>query len=68
MAASKKNPIKIKPSKKGTFRKATGTKDGEKIPQSEINAKKKSSDPAMRKKAVFADNAKRFKKGGKKGK
>jgi hypothetical protein len=55
--------IKIKPSKVGTLRKATKTPKGKNIPMSTLQAKKNSSDPAMRKKANFAINARKWNKG-----
>jgi hypothetical protein len=49
--------IKIKKSKQGSLRAATGTPKGKKIPMSTLNRLKKSGSPAMRKKATFAKNA-----------
>ena len=54
--------IKIKPSKKGTLRKALVVKKGEKIPTSKLKNKTGDS-PAMRKKKNFARNARAWKKG-----
>lgn len=59
--AKKKPRIYIKPSKRGSLRKATGTKKGSKIPASKLKIKKTDS-PAMRKKKQFAINAKKWKK------
>ena len=72
MAAKKKPPIKIKPSKKGTFTKFAKKKgmvgtDG-KITDEAIQAGLKSKNPATKKKAVFAMNARKWAKGKKKGK
>ena len=58
MARSK---IHIKPSKRGSLRKATGTKKGSKIPASKL-AIKKGDTKAMRKKKVFAQNAREWSK------
>ena len=54
--------IHIKPSKKGSLRKATGTKKGHKIPASKLKVKSNDS-PAMKKKKQFALNAKKWSKG-----
>lgn len=61
MAAKK--GIYIKPSKRGTF-KAAAKKAGKSV-QAEATAvlKSKSASPAMKKKANFARNAAKFKKG-----
>jgi hypothetical protein len=52
--------IRIKPSHKGLLHRDTGTPKGQKIPLASIKAKEKSSDPAVRKRAVFADNARKW--------
>lgn len=54
--------IKIKSENKGKFHRALGVKEGDKIPESKIQAAKKSSSPALRKEATFAENAKHWKK------
>ncbi len=54
--------IHIKPSHKGLLHKDTHTKAGEKIPESKIKKAEKSSNPAVRKRAVFAENAKHWSK------
>lgn len=54
--------IKIKPSNKGKLRAETGTPKGKNIPVATLKAKEKSSDPAVRKRAQFADNARKWKK------
>jgi len=56
MARSK---IYIKPSRRGSLRKATGTKKGSKIPVSKL-AIKKGDTKAMRKKKIFAQNARKW--------
>tara|TARA_R100000687_G_C6292846_1_gene92270 strand:+ start:283 stop:471 length:189 start_codon:yes stop_codon:yes gene_type:complete len=61
MARKKKPKIYIKPSKKGSLRKATGTKKGKKIAASKLKVKKGDS-KAMKKKKVFAQNARKWKK------
>ena len=53
--------IKIKPSHKGLLHKKLGVPQGKKIPAGKIAAAKKSSSPALRKEATFAQNAKKFK-------
>lgn len=55
--ASKKNPIHINPSNKGKLRSMAGVKKGEKITVSKLQQLKKSSNPATRKRANFALNA-----------
>jgi len=59
--AKRKSKIYIKPSKRGSLRKATGTPKGKKIPRSKLTIKKSDS-PAMRKKKQFAINARKWKK------
>lgn len=55
--ASKKKPIRIKPSKVGSLHAALGVPQGQKIPASKVAAAASSSSPALRKKALFAKNA-----------
>jgi len=55
-------PAREKMEKKGTvgsLRAATKTPKGEKIPMATLEAKKHSSNPAMRKKANFAINVRK---------
>lgn len=52
--------IHIKKSHKGLLHKNTGTPEGKKIPAAKITAAKHSKDPAVRKRAVFAENAKKW--------
>ena len=59
--ANKKSSIYIKPSKRGSLRKATGTPEGENIPESKLKIKPGDS-PAMKKKKQFAENAKKWNK------
>ena len=60
-----RKPIKIKKSKQGSLRraakKAGAMKDG-KISSTWLNKKVKSSNPTMKRKAVFAKNARKWKK------
>jgi hypothetical protein len=56
-----KSKIHIKPSKRGTLRKAMGAKKGEKLSVSAMKKKMKSASPAMRKKLNFAINARKWK-------
>jgi len=61
MAAKKKPRIYIKPSKRGSLRKSLKVKKGKNIPASKLRIKKSDS-KAMRKKKVFAKNARKWKK------
>jgi hypothetical protein len=63
MAKSKRKPIKIKKSNKGKLRKSTGTKKGQKVPVSKLRKLAKSKNPVTRKRAQFALNARKWKKG-----
>ena len=56
--------IDIKPSHKGLFHKDVGKKPGEKITSADIKKGEKSKDPAERKRAVFAANARKWNHGG----
>lgn len=58
--------INIKPSHKGLLHKDFGVKPGNKIPAKKLAAAKNSSDPAVRKRATFAENAKHWNHSGKK--
>lgn len=60
MAATKKSGIHIKKSHKGLLHKDTGTPRGKKIPASKLQAAKNSKNPAVRKRATFALNAKKW--------
>jgi hypothetical protein len=51
-----KKKIMIKPSHRGLLHKELGVPEGQKIPASKIAAAKNSSNPAERKRAVFAQN------------
>lgn len=57
MAAQKRKPIRIKPSRVGSLHEALGVSQGQKIPAAKVAAAANSSDPGLRKKAVFARNA-----------
>lgn len=63
-----KKPIKIKPSEEGSFRKITKTPKGKDIPEKKIKQEEHSKDPAIRKKAIFAENERKWdhSRGGKK--
>lgn len=52
--------IHIKPSHKGLLHKDLGVPAGEPIPAGKLAAAKNSSDPAERKRATFAQNAKKW--------
>jgi oligoendopeptidase F len=58
--------IKIKAANRGKLRKAAGVKKGKKIPTAKLRKMKNSKDPKTRKRATFALNAKKWKKGGRK--
>jgi len=53
--------IYIKPSKRGSLHRALGVPQDKKIPLAKIKAAEHSKNPALRKKAQFADNARKFK-------
>jgi hypothetical protein len=52
--------IKIKASHKGLLHKDLGVAKGKKIPAAKLAKAAKSSNPAERKRAVFAENAKKW--------
>lgn len=58
--SSGKPAISIKPSHKGRLHQALGVPADKPIPAAKLAAAKKSTDPAIRKEAVFAQNAKGF--------
>jgi len=60
-ARRKKSTIRIKKSRQGSLRSALGAKKGQKIPVAKLRKAAKSGSPAMRKKAQFALNARKFK-------
>jgi len=64
MPVKAKPKIYIKPSKRGTLRKAMGTKPGKNISSTALAKKKnaKGTTKAMKKKIVFAQNAKKWAK------
>lgn len=62
--SKRKSGIKIKKSNRGKLRKSAGTKKGRKIPASKLRKMKKSKNPKTRKRATFALNARKWKKGG----
>jgi oligoendopeptidase F len=64
--AKKKSGIKIKKYNQGKLRKSTKTKKGQKIPKSKLKKLTNSKNPKTRKRAQFALNASKWKKGGKK--
>ena len=55
--------IEIKKSHKGLLHKDTNTPEAKKIPEAKIKKAENSKDPAVRKRAVFAENAKHWNKG-----
>lgn len=56
--------IRIKPANRGKLRKTAKVKKGRKIPVSKLRAMKRSKNPKTRKRATFALNARKWKKGG----
>jgi oligoendopeptidase F len=64
MARKGRAPIKIKKSNRGKLRKTAGVKKGNKIPVSKLQQMKRSKNPTTRKRATFALNARKWKKGG----
>ncbi len=52
--------IHIKPSHKGLLHKDLGVPEGNPIPSGKLASAKNSSDPAVRKRATFAANAKKW--------
>lgn len=58
--------IHIKPSHKGLLHKELGVKAGSPIPAKKLEKAADSKSPAERKRAVFAENAKKWNKGGEK--
>ena len=55
-AHAKLHPVKIKPSHKGELHRDLGVPQGEKIPQRKLEQARHSENPAVRKRAVFAEN------------
>ena len=64
MARRRRGGIKIKKSRAGSLRRHTKTPKGKNIPVSKLRAAKRSRSPAIRKKANFALNARKWKKTG----
>lgn len=56
-----KSGIHIKPSHKGKLHEALGVAPGKPIPAAKLEKATHSSNPALKKEAVFAKNAKGFK-------
>jgi hypothetical protein len=54
----------IKPSHDGRLHRALGVAQGEKMPESKLQAARHSRDPARRKQATFAENARHWTHGG----
>lgn len=53
-------PIHIKPSHEGLLHEDTGTPAGKPIPESKLEDASESQDPKVRRRAVFAENAKHW--------
>ncbi len=62
--SSSKARIHIKKKNRGKLRATTKTKKGKNIPVSKLEKLKKSKNPKTRKRATFALNARKWKKGG----
>lgn len=60
MAKLRSSPIQINPAHKGMLHQDLGVPQGEKIPSTKLHAAANSGSPAVRKRAIFAENAKRF--------
>lgn len=60
--AKKKDPIEINPAKKGLLHEELDVKPGAKIPAKKLAQGLNSDDPMERKRAQFAENAKKWKK------
>jgi len=56
----KKSSIHIKPSHKGLLHQNLGVPAGKPIPAGKLEKAAHSSDPAIKKRAVFAENAKKW--------
>jgi len=60
---AKRGRIHIKKANRGKLRKSTGTKKGKKIPVAKLRKLKNSKNPKTRKRANFALNARKWRKG-----
>jgi hypothetical protein len=56
--------IRIKPGHRGKLHRDLNVKQGEPIPPARLKAAKRSADPAERRRATFAENAKHWDHGG----
>jgi len=64
MARRGRSPIKIKKANRGKLRRHAGAKKGKNIPVSTLRRLKKSKSAAVRKRATFALNARKWRKTG----
>jgi len=64
MARRGRSPIKIKKKNRGKLRAHAGAKKGKNIPVSTLRRLKKSKSAAVRKRATFALNARKWRKTG----
>ncbi len=62
MAGGKKSPIHIKKSHAGLLHRNLGVPQGEPIPAAKVAKATHSEDPAIRRRAIFAQNAKSWNK------
>jgi hypothetical protein len=60
----RRSGIKIKKANRGKLRKTAKVKKGKRIPASKLRKLKHSKNPKTRKRATFALNARKWKKGG----
>lgn len=60
MAKKSGSGIHINPAHKGELHRKLGVPEGKPIPEAKIEAAKNSSNPATRKQATFAENAKKW--------
>jgi oligoendopeptidase F len=60
---AKRKSIRIKKANRGKLRKSAKVKKGRKIPVSKLRVMKRSKNPKTRKRATFALNARKWKKG-----
>jgi len=63
MAKKRRKRIHIKKSNRGKLRKSAGVKKGRKIPVAKLRKMKRSKNPKTRKRATFALNARKWRKG-----
>lgn len=60
----RRKPIRIKKANRGKLRRSAGAKKGKNIPVSKLRQMKRSKNPKTRRRATFALNARKWRKGG----